>query len=155
VGSSSDSAGSGSTGCLADAATSLLARALAWHKAHPDQRPQVTLPKTGQRTACPFRITTVQLLDSAGNPASGPLQGPVAGGTLLAIAGDGLGNHPTVLVAGHPAKFIRSEGAGGAIIVATPAVSQPLVGRIRVGNEAGQLLAKVTFRYAAGSGSAS
>ena len=146
---------SGSTGCLADAARALLARALAWHQDHPHTRPHVTLPRAGQQTACAFRITSITLVDADGNPVVGALSGPVTGGTHLAISGDGLGTSPTVLIAGHRAAVVSSEGSGGAIIVAAPAVSHPLVGRIRVGNEAGQLLAPVGFRYVAAPGTSS
>jgi hypothetical protein len=138
-----------STTCLTTAAQALLSRALAWHGEHPDAKPTVTLARAGQPTACSFRITSINLVDDNNNPLTGALQGPVTGGTRLAIHGHGLGNSPTVLVAGHPATVVGSEGSGGAVFVTTPAVSHPLVGRIRVGNEAGQLLAKVTFRYVA------
>jgi hypothetical protein len=144
-----DGSADASTRCLNTAAQALLTRALAWHEDHPDAQPQVTMARAGQPTACPFRITSITLVDDNNNPLTGALEGPVTGGTRLAIHGYGLGNAPTVLVAGHPATIVGSEGSGGAVFVATPAVSHPLVGRIRVGNEAGQLLAKVTFQYVA------
>ena len=42
----------------------------------------------------------------------GALSGPVSGGTHLAISGDGLGTSPTVLIAGHRAAVVSSEGSG-------------------------------------------
>jgi hypothetical protein len=140
------------TKCLVDAATALLTRGLAWHAEHPDAHPDVTLARAGGPTACRFRIRSVELADASGNPIAGALQGSVSGGTTLVITGDGLGNSPTVLVAGHRATQVGAAGSGGPITVTTPAVSHPLVGRIRVGNQAGQLLAEVTFRYVASAG---
>ncbi len=103
----------------------------------------------------PSGSISVRLADAAGNPISGALTGPTSGGTHLVIAGRGLGNNPTVLIAGQRATLVSAAGSGAPIIVTTPAVSHPLVGRIRVGNPAGQVLAPVTFRYVAPPGTSS
>jgi hypothetical protein len=147
-----DSGAEGSTGCLADAAKAMLTRALAWHTANPGATPVLTYPKAGQRTACPFRITSVVVVDSQGQQLAGALQGPVGGGTLLAIHGLGLTHDPSVLIAGHPATISTSTTVDGAVVVITPPVTHPLLARIRVGNQAGQLLAPVDFRYVSSTG---
>jgi len=150
--------GSGSSpgGCLEAAARALLKRALAWHAAHPGERPVVRYPRPGDRTACPFRITKVTVVDDTPDhqPMTGPLAGPVTGGTLLAIDGDGFTQRLEVRIAGHRAQIVQFPSSGG-LIVATPGVSHPLSGVIRVVNRAGQVRAAPTFHYVAATGATS
>jgi hypothetical protein len=139
--------------CLTDAAKAFLARALAWHQEHPGKRPVVRFSQPGQRTACPFRVTSIGLVDNSGNSLPGPLEGPLSGGTLLAVRGQHLTSHPTITVGGYPATISDSTFVDGAIVVVVPPVTHPFVGKIRVTNNAGQVTASQRFTYVAGPSS--
>jgi hypothetical protein len=109
----------------------------------------VWFPAVGSKTACDFRIDEVHLLKEDGQPVGGALEGPVTGGTLLAISGQGLDDDPTeVRIAGQPAEFAPDVPVdGGTIAVRTPQVDLPLTAEIRLRNRAGEVVAPVTFRY--------
>ncbi len=143
--------GEGTTGCLADAAKALLARALAWHHRHPDGRPKVALPEPGGTTACPFHLSTVAVVDDDGHATGGALEGPVTGGTHLAILGVGLTGEPVVAVGGSTADIVGTTDGG--LIISTPAVTAPIDATITVHNDAGTLTASAHFHYVAAAGS--
>jgi hypothetical protein len=136
------------TSCLERAARALLQRALAWHERNPGRQPTVRFPVAGSSTACPFHIDRVRLWKD-GQEVGGTLEGPVTGGTELAIRGLGLSDDPTqVLIAGREAKrVIIDVGTTVLLVVETPQVDQPLTAEIRVRNRAGEVVAPVTFRY--------
>src|SRR3954447_1423227 len=69
----------GANGCMGKQARALLQRALDWHSKHPRARPVVRFPEAGRRTACPFRIEKVQIVDEQGSAVAGPLQGRIGG----------------------------------------------------------------------------
>ncbi len=141
--------------CLRLPAIALLQRALAWHSSHPGQQVKVSPPQAGRATACGFGITAVSVVDDAGNAIPGPLQGPVAGGTFLAIQGHGLTSTPVVLIGGAPAKLVNdgysfsSEHSLATVRVEVPPASHAFVAKIRLRNRAGELVAPVTFAYTA------
>jgi IPT/TIG domain len=136
------------TSCLERAARALLHRALAWHERNPGRQPTVRFPVTGSTTACPFEIDTVRLWKD-GEEVEGTLEGPVTGGTELAIRGSGLSDDPTqVLISGREAKRVITDvGTTVLLVVETPQVDQPLTAEIQVRNRAGEVVAPVTFRY--------
>ncbi|HEY2958764.1 MAG TPA: IPT/TIG domain-containing protein [Actinomycetota bacterium] len=151
-------AGGGTGGfasCLEVAAKALLQRALAWHERNPGRQPTVWFPAVGSKTACGFRIDEVHLVNQDGQPLGGALEGPVTGGTLLAINGKGLDDDPTeVRIAGQLAEFAPDVPVDGStIVVRTPKIAEqlkdPLKAEIRLRNRAGEVVAPVTFTYLA------
>jgi hypothetical protein len=141
--------------CLEVAAKALLQRALAWHERNPGRQPALRLPAAGSKTACPFRIDQVRLVDQEGQALEGPLEGSVTGGTLLLISGQGI-RHPTqIRIAGQPADLVLDVPVdGSSIVVRTPPVDHPQAAQIRLRNRAGEVVAPVTFRYLAPGGAA-
>ncbi len=142
--------GEGPDSCLSRAARALLERALAWHARHPDAVPRVTLPKPGSRTACPFRIRTVNLSGPDGPiPTTAP-SGPLAGGTTLDLVVDGAGQRPRVFF-GDVEGILVTNGLGH-VVVQTPPGATPGPVRIRLRNHAGEVVAPVDFTYTAEGG---
>jgi hypothetical protein len=133
--------------CLEQAATALLRRAVDWHERNPDRQPDIRFPAAGSETACAFRIERVFVLDDSEQPTDLPLEGPVTGGTLLQLEGQGIDNPEEVIVAGQPAEIYDDAR----LIVRTQAVSEPSTGQIRLRNRAGEVVASVQFRYVADS----
>jgi hypothetical protein len=144
------SGGVGSVSCLEDAAKALLQRALAWHERNPGRQPAVRFAARGSKTACAFRIDAVRAVDENGQPTGGPLEGPITGGTLLALSGQGIDDPTQVRIAGQQTEIVPTVFAeGGGIVVRTPQVDHPLTAKIRLRNRAGEVVAPVTFRYVA------
>ncbi|MCZ2859875.1 IPT/TIG domain-containing protein [Blastococcus sp. VKM Ac-2987] len=136
-------------GCLDEAARALLERALAWHREHPGQQPEVVFPAPGSATACPFEITQVQ-----------PAQGPVTGGTTVVLVGRGI-DEPTEILFGTTVAEVTSEGSGEsspveeAIEVRLPPADEPGPVDVRLRNRAGEVTAPAPFTYLTDEGGGS
>lgn len=148
----------GGGGCLLDQAWALLTRALEWHERNPGRTPEIGYPTAGGATACPFRITEVQVVDEEGNALGTPLEGPVTGGTLLLIDGEGIDDLESVRIGWGQA--VVAEGVfraeppddprGGGlddVVVRTPPAPRPGPVEISLRNRAGEVVAPVQFTY--------
>lgn len=144
-------------GCLERAARALLKRALDWYERNPGRQPAVRFPAVGSNVACAFRIETVRVVDVNGQPLGGPLEGPVAGGTLLAISGQGIDEPTEIRIGGRRAEIeanisVEPISVERAIVVRTPGADKVGAATIRLRNRAGEVVAMATFRYVEPSG---
>ena len=140
------------TTCLEQAGEALLARALAWHASHPGEQPLLEFPRAGEPTACEFEITK----GSGLGPGSELPQGPVTGGTEIAITGKGINGVTAVFIGGKPAASFRkidSAFVNGVQLFGVFAVIPPgaKVGPVDVAvrNRAGEAVAPLAFMYLA------